>query len=365
MISQGPLPYENIGWSSYVAPLGLDLSADGVFLAYGYSGYTGVVPNAFFYSGHNVVNADTKTLLQPIGQGGYKWPTMFGSRVVAAQGSQSAVQLDGSGPFGTTFFPLADVSGTGLDLERTDVAATGRMLAFDLSGANSTGKIGLVSISGVEPSPVVGQSVDCFIPAAGRARDGSLSQDGARLAWRDDEGVKVAGVPTTLADPCAFSTPPVLISATGSYPSIGGSDVATLRPPVVPPASPASPGPVAPPATGSGPATGSPAPVVTLPSSLSAGKLAGAAGVALKVRVGAAGKVKVAGYVKASSLGLKGSRLILVATGSATAKRAGTVTVRLRLTKRSRRYRARLRWAKLVLRITHGGRTTKRTVRLR
>jgi hypothetical protein len=58
---------------------------------------------------------------------------------------------------------------------------------------------------------------------------------------------------------------------------------------------------------------------------------------------------------------LQSSRSIVVATGSATAKRAGTVTVRLRLKATARKKRSRLKGARMTLRVTQGGlRTTKR-----
>ena len=45
VISQGPLPSKT-GWTSYAAPLSLDLTSDGVFAVYGYSGQTGFYPTA-------------------------------------------------------------------------------------------------------------------------------------------------------------------------------------------------------------------------------------------------------------------------------------------------------------------------------
>jgi hypothetical protein len=339
VISQGPLPSENAGWSSYVAPLSLDLSSDGVFLAYGYSGYTGIVPNAFFFSGHYVVNSDTKTLIQPIGQGGYEWPTMFGRRVVAAFGSTTVIQAPGSGPFGTGFAPIVETSGTGLDLARTDISATGRVLALDLQSDSGNDRIAILSISGVEPPVTVGASVDCFIPSVGDASNASISQDGKRIAWEDDRGVLVAGVPNSLADPCVFSSAPVLISANGSSPSIGGAAFSTLEPP-------------------SGP-------VVTLPPKIGVNDLAGARGVSVRVRVGAAGKVRISGTVSKSTLGLKGRGRVVVVTGSVVARRAGTVRVRLTLVSRYRKYAARLKGKTVKLLISQGSRSVTRNVKLR
>ncbi len=368
-ISEGPLPFNTLvgGWSSYVAPLGLDLSADGVFLAYGYSGYRSA-PLSWF-SGHNVVNSDVKTNITPIGQAGYEWPTMFGRQVVAKSGSSAVFQPAGDGPFGNTFIPLIDVSGTGLTLQRTDVAATGRLAAIDLDGA--TDKIAVVSLSGMTAGADVGDTVNCFLPATGSTDDATLSQDGQFIAWQDTEGVKIAGVPTTVAAQCVFSSPPVLISATGSSPSIGGSNVRTLRPTTPGSGSPGSGSPE----SGS-PGSGSPGggtadppaskpPIVTLPAKVTAAELTSTAGLPLKVTVSAGGKITVTASVPASRLGLKGKKAVVIATGSANPRSAGQVSFKLRLNAKGRKHRKKLRGSTLTLKITQGTKTTTKTIRLR
>jgi hypothetical protein len=358
VLSQGPLSYASRGWSSYVAPLGLDLTSDGTFLAYGYSGYTGIVPNATFYSGHNVILSDNKTLIQPIGQGGYKWPSLIGRRVVAAEGSRIVVQNAGAGnPFATQWTTLLDVGGIpGMELRRTDIAATGRLVAIELDATDpAPDKIAVVSIAGLDTPVTFPAAVDCFLPATGNAVDVTLSQDGTRIAWKDADGLKSAGVPTTDADPCVLSSPPVLISPTGSSPSIGGLDVGVLLP--VPPAGGGGPAP----STGATPPTIS----LTLPSKLKATALTSRKGFTVEVRVPAAGKVTVTGAVPASKLGMKGSKPVTVVSGSATAKRAGAVRIKLRATAKARRSAKRLRGAKLTLRVVQGATRTARTVTLR
>lgn len=363
VISQGPLPSKP-GWTSYAAPLSLDLTSDGVFAVYGYSGQVGFFPTATFEKGHYAILSDTKANLEPIGQSGYTWPTTFGRRVVAASGSQVVVQAaDSSNPFATTWSPLLDTAGTGLELQRTDVAANGKLVGLELTGdGGATEKVGVISIAGVDAPAGFPATVDCYIPAAGNARSVTFSQDGTRIAWKDDQGVKVAGVPTTAADPCVFSSAPVVISATGSSPSIGGADIAQLRPaPSTPPAPVTAPAP--PPSLGPGAGGGSPS--VSVPTKGSAAALAGPKGLTLKIGVPAAGKVTATGSIAAKRLGLKGTKTVVVATGSARATRAGTVSVRLRLTKKGRKYRKRLKGATIVLKITQGGRTTTTSVKLR
>jgi hypothetical protein len=356
VISQGPLP-SKAGWSSYVAPLSLDLTSDGTFAVYGYSGYTGVVPNATFSSGHYAILSDTKTNLTPIGQGGYRYPTTFGRRVIAESGNAVVSQnADSGNPFSTTWTPLLDLSATGLELGRTDVAATGTMLALELTDSGGTvERIALISTSGVDAPTAFPAAVDCFIPATGKARDATLSQDGSKIAWKDDDGLKIAGVPTTAADPCEFSSPPILISPTGSAPSIGGADLAQLRPPAPAPAAPPAPAP---------PTAARPV-FVTVPAKGSAAAIAGAKGLALKVKVAGPGKISVTGSVAAKRLGLKGKKAFVIATGSARATKAGTVTVRLKLTKKARKYRKRLKGLTITLRLTQGAGTTTRSFKLR
>lgn len=229
VISQGPLPYTNRPWSSYAAPVGLDLSSDGVFAAFGYSGYTGIVPNASFFRGHHVVNADNKVLNVELGLFG-EWPTMFGRRAVVAEGSVVYIQRAAGAPFGRDYDPLLEIAGSGLDLTRSDISATGRLVSFDLQApVAELDRIGLVSISGVNPPATVGARVDCYLPTVGDASYSTLSQDGTRIAWADRQGVKVAGVPKTLGDPCRFSSKPVLIARGATSPSIGGASFRDLN----------------------------------------------------------------------------------------------------------------------------------------
>jgi hypothetical protein len=363
VISQGPLPSKS-GWTSYAAPLSLDLTSDGVFAVFGYSGQTGFYPTASFFRGHYAILSDTKTNGEPIGQS-YTWPTTFGRRVVAGDGGLVSVQAaDGSNPFFTTWSTLLDTSATGLTLQRADVAATGKIIGLELTNY-PTEKIAVLSINGLDAPATFPAAVDCFIPATGNARDVTFSQDGTRMAWKDDEGVKIAGVPTTAGDPCVFSSAPIVISVTGSSPSIGGADVSQLRPPA-----PAGPGPTPTPSPSPGTGgdgtggTGGSLSVGSVPTKGSAAALAGASGLTLKLTVPARGKVTVTGSVAPTALRLKGNRAIVVATGSATATKAGKLSVRLKLNRAGRRYRKRLKGATITLKITQGKTTTTKRVKL-
>ena len=74
--------------------------------------------------------------------------------------------------------------------------------------------------------------------------------------------------------------------------------------------------------------------------------------------------MKLSGSVLAKVLGRKGKPLV-IATGSATAARAGTVTVRLRLTAAARKKRSRLKGARMTLRVSQGRLSTTKRVTLR
>jgi hypothetical protein len=223
VLSRGPLPYKFRSWSLYAAPIGMDLTADGRLLAFGFSGYTGVVPNASFFDGYHVISAENKLVNVDFELNG-EWPSMYGRQAVVADGSTIAVQRRAIAPFGSEYDPIIETAGTGLNLNRSDISANGRLLAFELrADPAADDRIGLVSISGVTPPVTVGARVDCFLPTVGDASDVTLSQDGSRIAWADRQGVKVAGVPKSLGSPCRFSSRPVLIARNADSPSIGGA----------------------------------------------------------------------------------------------------------------------------------------------
>jgi hypothetical protein len=325
-------------------------------MVYGYSNTSGCCPIDFGRGTY--VRPVSNSVLDPITISGQEHPTLFGNRMIANTGAIANAQGTSAPPYGTDFAPWIDTTATGLDLRRTDVAANGTLAALELeqwSGSSQTiGKIAMIGIQGVDQPPTF--SVDCFVPASGVAREPSLSADATRIAWTDDQGLKVAGAPTSHADPCELTSPPIVISPTATQGAIGGASVAAFLP--------ASPPPGGGPAGGGTPSTGGGAPVATVPKKLTRGALAGAKGVPITVRVARAGKVKVIGTVPAKLLGRHG-KPVVVATGSAIAKRAGTVTVRLRLTAAARKQQKRLKGAKMTLRVSQGGVSMTKRVTLR
>src|SRR3954471_16344783 len=245
---EGPLNAPG-AWTVYVCPLGFDITADGSHLVYGYSNSSGCCPITFARGTY--VRPATNSVLNPIDTGGQTSPSLFGSRVISLEDASSPVVInvqdaDAGNPYTAAFTPWLDTSGVGLDLEGIDVAANGRLAALGFetwSGSTQTvGKIAVLAIQGVDQAPAFPAAVDCFVPAAGIARDASLAQDGRAIAWRDNVGVKVAGSPSTAADPCVMGSAPVVLSPTGEHPSIGGADVAAFLP-KPPPSSPPPAGP--------------------------------------------------------------------------------------------------------------------------
>ena len=349
---EGPLNSPS-GFAIKTYPLGFDVTADGNHMVYGYSNSGFCCP--INYAQGTYVRPVTNSSLDPINVD-IEHPTLFGSRMIAHTGQTVYVQGTSAPPYGDDFTPW--ISFGSLELRRTDVAANGQLIAAELEqwdgGGQTIGKIAAVAIQGVDQPFTPPAAVDCFVPTNGVATDVSLSLDATRIAWTDDSGLVVAGAPTGTGEVCALASPPVVISPTASQGAIGGANVAAFLPAS---GQPPAGGPGGPGGPGSG------ALVATVPRKVTVKALARAKGVPIKVKVARAGKVSISGSVPAKVL--RSSRSIVVAKGSKTAKRAGTVTVRLRLTTAARRKRSRLKGARMTLRVTQGRLKTTKRVTLR
>jgi hypothetical protein len=345
---EGPLTATS-GWFIYVYPLSLDITADGAHMVYGYSNSTLCCPTVFGRGTY--VRPVSNSVLAPITIEGYEEPTLIGSRVIAKSGNAIYAQTAGTSTYDTGFEQRLDVSAIGLEPRRTDVAANGKLVAIELeqwdNGTQKIGRIAMLSVDGVDGN--LTGAVDCFLPATGIAKDVSLSQDGRFIAWTDDGGLKVAGAPASADDPCVLTSPPVVIAAAGTSASIGGADIAAYIPadPVSPP--PGSGGGT-PPAAGGGTSTPA-APTLTLPAKLTAKALA--KGVSVVATVPRAGKVTYTATI--------GSKK--VASGAVTAKGAGKVTIKLKLTKAGRKLARKGKT--LTLKVTAGGKTVTKKIKLR
>lgn len=236
-------PYNNGGLA---VPVQLDLAPGGQQMLYTYSDIVYGFPTSTLYQGTWVANTSNSSG-EPFDIPGLVGSSLAGSRWVgvnANAGSSSPnvyVQAPGgTGPFsytGNAWFQW-HVPG----LWAVDAAADGSAAAviWRPSG-ESPYALALFQTQGLD-TPVANTVPSCDATVSGGVDHVSLSQDGRSVAWQDSGGVHVAGIPVWGSSPCQFSSPPVLISATGSHPSLGPTTLATA------PASPAGGG--APPAAG-------------------------------------------------------------------------------------------------------------------
>jgi hypothetical protein len=351
------------GWAIYAYPLSFDLTADGKHMVYGYSNSGFCCPIGFARGTY--VRPVSNSPLDPISLSGYEDPTLFGNRVIAHSGTTIYVQ-DGDTPYGSDFTPWLSVDGSGLDVRRTDIAANGRLGVFGgerwSDGKQTIGEIGVASLQGVDQEPV--PPVACYMPVSGVAKDPSVSQDARMIAWNDGEGLKVAGAPTSAADPCEPTSPAVVISPTGQHAAIGGADIAAFLPPAPPPPPPPPPGG---PGGGSGGPQGGGGGTPAAPAPALGARVTTKAlrsGLKVKVAVSEPGRVTLTATVPAKAMGRRG-KPVTIGSGRATAAGAGTVTVKLKLTAAARKRIKKLKGAKLTLRFAQNGRTTTRIVTLR
>lgn len=338
----GPLAGNSAGSSAY--PLSIDITPDGGLLAYGYSQYIYGYPVGTLNLGHYLLPTATRTapVPEPYNNTSARWPTLVGERVIGTPDAHMVSVQEAGSTGSTTFVPWADFSGVaGSDLHMTDVAATGTIFASELyfDGPPQVYKIAVVSAPGLGMPLSPG---DCFLDADAGARQPSLSQDATLIAWQDGGGVKVGGVPNfSGAEPCVLTKPPVTISPTGSYPSIGPFNVASFI------SSPAN------------------APVLTAPATLKLSKLF-KSGASVSVSSTLGGNAKVQLTVKPKSVGKRGSKPIVIASGSAVVPAGGVATkIKLKPTRKGRALKRRLKGKRATLTVTIGTLSTSKTVKLK
>lgn len=368
--AQGPLPYRT-AWaaSSLASPLSVDLTADGKAAVFGYSALTYGFPTSTLSEGFIVMPFNNALINTELTRSGRMWPTLVNDRVIATNGAAVERQNAEAGvPYTenfTNWFTLTLPGGA--KLQRADVAANASAIAWEIDSGSSPTSTGAIDVAplpgglGAAPNFAAG----CTLQTTGSGREVSLSQDGARFAWRDDGGVKVAGIPVfTGADACQLSAPPVVISPTGSHPSIGGADAAAIAATRGgAPGGTTNPGggTTSPPAPGG---TTPPALTVTVPRSAAASALR--TGLPVTVNAPGAGLVTATLSVPRKALGLKsGPKTVVVARGSSRATKAGKLTVRLKATKKARPRLRRLRGKTATLKVTAGTRTVTKKVKLR
>ncbi|MBN8867150.1 MAG: hypothetical protein J0H98_06325 [Solirubrobacterales bacterium] len=337
VLQQGSLTHES-GWTQYAYPVSLDLTDEGVAV-YGYSNSSYGYPVWNFDFGTYVRTVEKPFTLPPFKVSDRKVPTLYKERIVAITDGAVYVQRPGEGdPFGQDFDGWLQTQ-NGIEIWRADIAANGKAVALELDNPDGTDDtIEVYSIDKVPDfmgDPWTANPGGCVLPAQGAADHVSLSQDGKTIAWEDDRGVVAAGIPDfSGADPCHLTRAPVVLAAGGKYPSIGAAQLPTGG-------------------DGGGGGGGGQAPVPTVPAKIKAASLK--SGVWITVKVAKAGAVAVTGKVGAK----------VVAKGSARAKRAGRVKVRLKAVGAYRSRPQKLKGKTLVIRVTSGGKskTVRRVLR--
>ena len=209
-----------------VYPIGLDMDWNSNAVAYGYQ-YCGFACWSL-YRGFWLTFSDNQGAFpsDPQGQSDAFNPTFYKTRVVfrglRRQHLRAARRRRGAVHEPPTRAGSRTATATSSAAPRSRPPTT-RSRSTGSEDDGATG-ITVAQHSGTVPSDLVAA---CDIPAAGKASYATFSPDGSQMAWTDDEGLKVAGVPNLAAgtDTCTLTAPAHVISATGRMPSFGGADV--------------------------------------------------------------------------------------------------------------------------------------------
>lgn len=322
-------------------PLSLDITPSGGNLVYGFSCYTYGFPVGSLVNGTYLkVSADATTGV-PLKLYSGQYPTLVGTRILARTSDTTAGVQDASSIGSDTFTNwISFTLDPGHLLNRSDASADGTIVASEVRN-DSTIKIDRVIMSKWGAFGTNSYVDDCNLPISGDVVNPSVSQDGASVTWADARGVLLAGTPAFNgpAD-CQLTRPPVVLSATGTYPSYGPFNVPAPQP------------------------TKPVAPTVTIPKSL---QLAAAikSGLTIKVTSAVGGKAKATLTIKPSKVGKRGKKAITLATGSVKVTAGKTTRLKLKFTKAGKKLKKKLRNKKLTLKVTVGGATTTRTIKLK
>lgn len=342
-------PYNNGGLA---VPIQIDLAPGGQQMIYTYSDLVYGFPTSTLYKGTWVQNTSSSSG-EPFDIPSLVGSSLVGSRWIGvddtAGGNDDNIAVaapTGQPPFTTTYGRWFHATGA----DSVDMAADGSAVAVIYQLSNSSPyALALFGATGLG-TPLTGAS--CDMPTVGDVHAVSLSQDGAWIAWTDNRGLLVAPTPSPGAgNPCAVPAAPVVISATGSFPSLGATTLAT---PSTPPPGTTTPAPgdtTTKPSTSPGGTTTKP--TVALARTIKATTFA--KGVKLVVTVAAKGTVTATARVGRTTL----------AQRSAKAAKAGKVTLTLKATKSLARRLSRYRGKSMTLTVKTPNGTVKLTRKLR
>jgi hypothetical protein len=321
-------------------PVNLALSPDGSKLAYEYTALScppasscGTTQSSVFYTETNVTTAtDVSVYGNQFSVGQPEWVTNSRTLVFGGAGSQVSIDDLGAGDYSHTPWMTPN-----LDLGDGDVSPDGKRLVTTADyGANL--RLGFFEVKGDVRSetPPEFPTFVCESAADPKLADPTWSPDSQSFAWVQQDGLTVQRFGKFVGgDGCAEAPGSYrILSPTGSQPDWGPANPPAARwtPPVV-----VEPRPQPKP----GPSQQQPGAVLKLVSGRTATAKALTKGLKLQVQAPAAGRVSVT---------LRDGKRKL-ATGKATAKRAGTVTVKLAKVRRAKALKGR----KLTLAVKQAG----------
>jgi hypothetical protein len=335
-------------------PVQLSFSPDASKIAYAYvgdpcpSGSSCVLQMSTFYTRADVTEATPQNVWgNQYGVQNPEWVTNERTLVFGGYGSQ--VSIDDLGPGDYSQVPWITPE---TDMGDGEVTRDGKRLAVTYSyGADKTMQLFAVNGDVRTELPPPQPTLVCELtPADERYGDPTWSPDGNGLAAETSNGIEVLHFTAFRPGVCETSGPSTVLAAGGSEPDWGPADPPAARWVAPPREIPRDPPRDNPRVT---PRTSQPRPTVRLAATPRPTVAALRRGLAIKVRSSTAGSVAAT-----LALGRK-----TVARGSARARRAGIVTVRLG--KLSARTAARLRGRRLTLTIRTGSATARVTVKVR
>lgn len=367
----GPLAGAPGGLNAY--PLGLELTPNAGAIIYGFSHSVYGFPVGSLTTGYYILASATRAAPAggPPSVTKVKYPVLVGQRVIGSpDGSTLAVQ--GEGADADNFFPWPGIELVSpWAIDDVEVAATGRSVAVGLYQPGSSDYSSRVFVVptpalGAAPTDLGGGDVGACWVTTGKASQPSFSPDGASLAWADDSGVAVAGTPLVQPtvppdDLCTFSRPKTVISATGSYPSIGGIDVAAILAARTPgaggPSGPGTGGTPGGPVTIGGPGS-APAAVTTKATGLKVSALSSKSGASVQLTPNVSGKATFSLTVDPKVLGRSGKKPVTIATGKATLTKGKSSKAKLKANAAGKKAAKKLKKKKATLVIKVAGTTT-------
>ena len=383
LAAQGPLRQDGFG-PSYAYPLGLELTSTGGNLLYGFSAYsyiTNTSRTGFF------LTIPSAAALQPtpVAAGGFSngipyYFTLVNDRVVGRATDTTIGIQDASSIASDDFtpWPALNLAGS-LRYRGVDASSDATIVATELAQSPSGGGSDLIRIDVAKTAGLGGAYIDdCILdlPVDTTTGHPTVAPDGSVIAWNQVGGVKVTGVPNLRAggpEKCELTTAVTTISATGSYPSLGGFDVNAYVASKTPPATGGGSGG----GTGTGGGTGGTggtggsgggAANAVPPLQVKLGKAptlsTGSSSQSLKITPGATGTAKVTITIDPKRVGQKGKTPISLATGSKQVTAGKQATVKLKPSKKAKSLKKKLKGKKATITITIGTAVFTGTIKL-